>query len=82
MSRNTLCRTIAGNKCEYVTITSRDNVDKKAELLAGVRAKKVVLPIDYLPLPMMKLRAQDGYHVKVGDVRYFEVINFTGKPLH
>ena len=31
MSRNTLCRTIAGNKCEYVTITSRDNVDKKAE---------------------------------------------------
>ena len=31
MSRNTLCRTIAGNKCEYLTITSRDNVDKKSE---------------------------------------------------
>ena len=26
-TRNTLCRTIAGNKCEYVTITSRKNGD-------------------------------------------------------
>lgn len=24
-SRNTLCRTLAGNKCEYLTITSREN---------------------------------------------------------
>jgi cytosolic carboxypeptidase protein 2/3 len=23
--RNTLCRTLAGNKCEYLTITSKDN---------------------------------------------------------
>lgn len=25
VSRNTLCRTLAGNKCEYLTITSREN---------------------------------------------------------
>ena len=31
VSRNTLCRTIAGNKCEYLTITQRApiEVDKK-----------------------------------------------------
>lgn len=27
MTRNTLCRTLAGNKCEYLTITSRKNGD-------------------------------------------------------
>lgn len=33
MTRNTLCRTIAGNKCEYLTITNRVpyEVDKKKE---------------------------------------------------
>ena len=31
VSRNTLCRTIAGNKCEYLTITARDNPDNKIE---------------------------------------------------
>jgi hypothetical protein len=25
VSRNTLCRTLAGNRCEYLTITSRNN---------------------------------------------------------
>ena len=25
VSRNTVCRTLAGNKCEYLTITSRNN---------------------------------------------------------
>lgn len=25
VTRNTLCRTLAGNKCEYLTITSRRN---------------------------------------------------------
>lgn len=25
VSRNTMCRTLAGNKCEYLTITSRNN---------------------------------------------------------
>lgn len=25
VSRNTLCRTLAGNKCEYLTITTRSN---------------------------------------------------------
>jgi hypothetical protein len=24
LSRNTLCRTLAGNKCEYLTITSKE----------------------------------------------------------
>lgn len=27
VNRNTLCRTLAGNKCEYLTITSRKNGD-------------------------------------------------------
>lgn len=33
MSRNTLCRTLAGNKCEYLTITNRVpfDIDKKKE---------------------------------------------------
>ena len=30
------------------------------------------------PMPIMKLTAKDGYHVKVGDTPYFEVVNFTG----
>jgi hypothetical protein len=29
VSRNTLCRTLAGNKCDYVTITARDNPEKR-----------------------------------------------------
>lgn len=33
VTRNTLCRTIAGNKCEYLTITNRVPIeqDKKKE---------------------------------------------------
>ena len=33
VSRNTLCRTIAGNRCEYLSITNRSSfeVDKKKE---------------------------------------------------
>lgn len=27
MSRNTLCRTIAGNKCDYLTITAKNHPD-------------------------------------------------------
>ena len=27
-NRNTLCRTLAGNKCEYLTITSKDKDPK------------------------------------------------------
>ena len=27
LSRNTLCRTIAGNKCEYLTITAKNHPD-------------------------------------------------------
>lgn len=27
VSRNTLCRTLAGNRCDYLTITSRTNLD-------------------------------------------------------
>lgn len=29
MSRNTLCRTLAGNKCEYLTITSKERLDSE-----------------------------------------------------
>jgi murein tripeptide amidase MpaA len=31
ISRNILCRTIAGNKCEYLTITAKKHPDLKAE---------------------------------------------------
>jgi len=27
LSRNVLCRTIAGNKCEYLTITAKNHPD-------------------------------------------------------
>ena len=27
MSRNVLCRTIAGNKCEYLTVTAKNHPD-------------------------------------------------------
>jgi hypothetical protein len=38
VTRNTLCRTIAGNKCEYLTITSR----KQGEPSNGIAKKKGV----------------------------------------
>lgn len=53
-------------------------VEKAAELLHAVRAREPVLPADYAPLPMMKQRADDGYRVRVGEVRVWEVVNFTG----
>lgn len=31
MTRNTLCRTIAGNKCEYLTITAKNHPEAKIE---------------------------------------------------
>ena len=31
LSRNTLCRTLAGNKCEYLTITSREKPENGAQ---------------------------------------------------
>ena len=43
-TRNTLCRTIAGNKCEYLTITSREsNVEegKKVEKKGVVVSARV-----------------------------------------
>ena len=54
------------------------NVDRAGPLLADVRKRKVLLPVDYLPLPMMRLGARDGYQVGLGETRYFEVVNFTG----
>ena len=32
--RSTLCRTLAGNKCEYLTITSKDKDPKSAKALS------------------------------------------------
>ncbi len=54
------------------------NVGKADELVKAVRGKKMVLPSDYDPRPFMRLIASDGYHVKIGETRYWEVINFTG----
>ncbi|MCA8954726.1 MAG: multicopper oxidase domain-containing protein [Planctomycetes bacterium] len=53
-------------------------VDKAKELLAAAHARKVALPMDYLPLAMMKLGPDDGCQVKVGEARCLEVVNFTG----
>lgn len=51
----------------------------KAEALSrAVLARKPVLPADFDPRPMMKQRAGDGYEVRVGEVRLWEVLNFTG----
>jgi hypothetical protein len=33
ITRNTLCRTIAGNKCEYITITGKNHPDVKFKSL-------------------------------------------------
>ena len=32
MTRNILCRTIAGNKCEYLTITSKTHFEVKIKI--------------------------------------------------
>ena len=53
MTRNTLCRTIAGNKCEYLTITNRVpyEVDKKKE---GVVLTARIHPGESISSLMMK----------------------------
>ncbi len=53
-------------------------VAKASELMQAVRARKPVLPADYDPRPMMKQGAEDAYEVRVGEVRCWEVVNFTG----
>ena len=47
-------------------------------LIAKVRNKEMVMPPPFGPIPMMKQTAQDGYHVKVGERRIWEIVNFTG----
>lgn len=32
LTRNTLCRTIAGNKCEYLTVTGKNHPDVSSHL--------------------------------------------------
>jgi hypothetical protein len=39
LSRNILCRTIAGNKCEYLTITARNHPDVRDLLLFNYISK-------------------------------------------
>jgi murein tripeptide amidase MpaA len=53
VTRNTLCRTIAGNKCEYLTITNRVpyEVDKKKE---GVVLTARIHPGESISSLMMK----------------------------
>ena len=40
LSRNMLCRSIAGNKCEYLTITSKNLPDVSDELLISLKQKQ------------------------------------------
>lgn len=54
------------------------SVADPAGLLEKVRGKQMVVPADYDPQPFMKLRPADGFHVRVGETRVWEVINFTG----
>ena len=61
-----------GNVMFFVT------VDRAEELLAAVHAGHAAEPIDYDPRPMMRHRAEDGLHVRHGEVRTLEVVNFTG----
>ncbi|MBK8979274.1 MAG: multicopper oxidase family protein [Planctomycetes bacterium] len=53
-------------------------VDRGADLLDAVHAHRTAFPADYEPRPMMKQRADDGFAVRVGETRVFEVVNFTG----
>jgi FtsP/CotA-like multicopper oxidase with cupredoxin domain len=54
------------------------NVANPVALFKRVRSRMMTMPPMFGPMPMMKLTAKDGYHVKVGETHYFEVINFTG----
>ena len=54
------------------------NVAKPFEVLKRVHARQMTMLPPFGPMPMMMLTAKDGYHVKVGDTHYWEVVNFTG----
>ena len=43
VTRNTLCRTIAGNKCEYLTITSRSKPEFTDKIKGHSQKKGVVI---------------------------------------
>lgn len=53
-------------------------VQNPVPLLAAVRSRKMVMPPPFGPIPMMKQTPATGYHVKVGETRVWEIVNFTG----
>jgi len=53
-------------------------VQRPDPLLAAVRARTMVMPPPFGPIPMMKQTASTGYHVKIGETRVWEIVNFTG----
>jgi FtsP/CotA-like multicopper oxidase with cupredoxin domain len=59
-------------------VTFFAQVQRPGPLLAAVRAKQMAMPAPFGPIPMMKQTAATGYHVKVGQTRDWEVVNFTG----
>lgn len=63
---------VTGTAMFFISVANPDGLLKK------VRSKQMVVPADYEPQPFMKLRPEDGFHVRVGETRVWEVINFTG----
>jgi FtsP/CotA-like multicopper oxidase with cupredoxin domain len=63
---------VTGNVTFFAQVQNPD------PLIAAVRAKQMVMPPPFGPIPMMKQTAQTGYHVKVGETRIWEIVNFTG----
>ncbi|MEE2886960.1 MAG: multicopper oxidase family protein [Planctomycetota bacterium] len=61
-----------GSAMFFISVADPEGILKK------VRARQMVVPADYDPQPFMKLRPEDGFHVRAGDTRVWEVINFTG----
>jgi FtsP/CotA-like multicopper oxidase with cupredoxin domain len=54
------------------------DVGNPGGLLNMTRGRKQTTPMMFMPKPMMMMTAKDGHHVKVGDVHYWEIVNFTG----
>ena len=54
------------------------DVANRSGLLNMTRMRKQTTPMMFMPKPMMMMTAADGHHVKIGDVHYWEICNFTG----
>ncbi|MEE2888167.1 MAG: multicopper oxidase domain-containing protein [Planctomycetota bacterium] len=54
------------------------NVGNPDGLLKMTRGRMQTTPMMFMPKPMMMMKAKDGHHVKLGDVHYWEICNFTG----